>query len=262
MTRSRFILFLLVALASPAARIAGGERITLGKDGSLTGGFHLGSAGRREIVLRFGLPAIPAERQWREGQALRGLWITNGVRYSQTVLLKRAAVEQAPPGDAPPAVLLVNIEGENTNSNYADATAALAVEWDGTRRELELEAGLVKLLDGPRDSLLGALEIPESGVRRSRGDTLQFYGSIPPSLKGSMTLKVPLTPIKGAEAEERLRDLVFEDELRKVLKSSRKSAAQAEPAAPALAMEEEEEEGKKRSGQGSAPESHAGPRRR
>src|SRR5450759_338455 len=62
------------------------ERIVVGNDGSVAGLFGCGSLEKQAMVLQFGLPQAPAARMWREGEVVRGLWITNGIRYTQTIL--------------------------------------------------------------------------------------------------------------------------------------------------------------------------------
>jgi len=79
----------------------------------------------------------------------------------------------------------------------------LTLEVQGKRQELQLDRGLVWRRQGTARWLVGALEIPESGVKLTQGDVLRFSGNMPPSLKGAMTLKVPLVPIQGVTEAER-----------------------------------------------------------
>ncbi|HYG36428.1 MAG TPA: hypothetical protein VEC99_16660 [Clostridia bacterium] len=125
---------------------AGAERITVGEDGSVSGRFPCGTSKNQLWVFRFGLPSIPAEKTWREGEVLRKQWSTNGIRYTQTVLLSPIARLEAETSDVTcsNAVLLVNIEGENTNPEYTEATADLALAINGKPQKLELRGGLVR----------------------------------------------------------------------------------------------------------------------
>src|SRR5678816_393466 len=83
-----------------------GNQLTVRDDGAITGSLRCGSSEEQSIALNLGLPQIPAAKLWREGEALRGLWVTNGILYTQTTLLIGAPA-------ASNAVLLVNVEGEN-----------------------------------------------------------------------------------------------------------------------------------------------------
>lgn len=197
------------------------DRIVVGQDGSVAGCFRCGSLEQQNSVLRLGLPPMSATKLWREGEALHGLWVTNGIRYTQTTLLGGATWggnHNDGKGSSVP-VLLVNIEGENTNSEYAEAMAALVFELAGKPQELELQAGLVWRRKGGTKFLVGALEVPESGVKVARGERLCFAGNIPPSLKGSMTLKIPLEPLPNQAAVDALQDMDFEKELRRTAKT-------------------------------------------
>jgi len=77
---------------------------------------------------------------------------------------------------------------------------------------------MVWSVEGGKRHWLGALEIPDSGVKTANGQVLRFHGNIPPALQGSMTLKVPLRQFNSAEAHESLRDIEFDAELKKALK--------------------------------------------
>ncbi|HWI58490.1 MAG TPA: hypothetical protein VNZ22_14795, partial [Bacillota bacterium] len=172
-----------------------------------------GQTKEQSLVFRFGLPRTPPAKLWREGEVLRGLWVTNGVRYTETVLLTPVNGN-----GRSNLVLLVNIQGENTNSEYAEAAAELVLETGRQQQELELKEGLLWRVEGGVRSLIGALEIPQSGVKVAQGKTLQFAGNMPPSEKGSMTLKIPLEPLESNQAAEWLSDLEFAAELRQAIK--------------------------------------------
>ena len=108
------------------------ERIVVGNDGSVAGLLGCGSLEKQAMVLQFSLPQAPAARMWREGAVLRGLWITNGIRYTQTILASASLLKKVERnGDArSSAVLLVNIEGENT------IQARIIRETSGTARAI------------------------------------------------------------------------------------------------------------------------------
>ncbi len=73
---------------------------------------------------------------------------------------------------------------------------------------------------------LAALDIPESGIRVAHGQALRFSGNIPPSLKGSMTVKVPVGRLSPGTQAIALADLDFEEAFRKLRKSEAKSHPQ------------------------------------
>lgn len=223
------VLFSLLVVAGvfPAR---GAERIIVGEDGSIAVWFRPGSSGPQRLAMDLGLPRLAALRRWRENQALLTEWLTNGVRYTHTALMlapPSGADVPANRGRAP--VLLVNIEGENTNSDYAEASASLAITLGGKPLELELKNGLLWRLEGETRILLGAIEIPDSGIQSPRGEALRFSGNMPPSIKGSMTLKIPLSPLTGEEESERLRDLDFAEALRHARKPASAAGPNASP---------------------------------
>jgi hypothetical protein len=116
--------------------------------------------------------------------------------------------------------LLIQLEGENTDSIYVEASAALSVEVSGRSQELEIRNGFVWRLTNSNGHPICALEVPESGVKQSRGEVLRFSGSMPPSVKGAMTLKVPLQRLESAEAREQVQDLDFDRALQRERKAS------------------------------------------
>jgi hypothetical protein len=228
LNRLSVCLFLTLFAGLPVTMAA---PIELFADGSVAIPLHLGDS-RQSALLRFGLPRILPTRQWREGKALRQLWVTNGIRYTETALITSflPARENVRPiagsiaSDALPPpqairVFLLNVHGENTNQDYTEASAGLSILIAGQSRELELNDGLVLLLMvGKGRSIAGALEISDSAIKNSSGQLLRFQGNIPPSLQGSFTLKIPLeVPLDPASADF-LRDIDFDTELRKTLK--------------------------------------------
>ncbi len=206
---------LILALACFCELARGEGKVVVAPGGSTT--VHLNPEGaEEEVVFKFGLPSVPAAKMSRENRIIRGLWVTNGIRYTQTVMVRELGLHQETP-DQNTAVLLVNIHGQNTNTEYAEATAELVLELAGRRQQLELNDGLVWWVSSGKRRLLGALEIPDSGVKTASGDTLKFAGNIPPALQGSMTLKLPMEPFDSAAAEI-LRDIDFDAELRRLIK--------------------------------------------
>lgn len=227
---------ILVCLATPGA-----EPIVFYEDGSVGGCFPTVPG---EAVFRFGLPAGKALKSWREGGALRRLWVKDGVQYTQTVLTTpfAAGPNKGNPTAADRFVLVIQVEGVNTNADYTEATAELELETGRSTRPIELKGGLLRYGNPPeQERVLGAFEIPESGVKVSKGRKLRFQGNMPPSINGSMTLKLPLFKLDQVEgAAEALIDLLFEEEFRRAVKGGAAAGfaglvfAEEQPGAPAV----------------------------
>lgn len=207
-TNTLAALALLLSLGRVVAQNS--EPFTVSDDGSVRC-----TVAAKLLRFKFGFETMPAARVWFEGAALRREWNTNGIRYTQTLLITDLPASS---GQNPRQVLLVNVRGENTNSEYAQAHADLAVEMDDKARELELKDSLVwcRLPEGRK--VLAALEIPAPGVRETKGLVLHFQGNMPPSERGSFTLKVPLQEIQPTEAAERLAEIDFVEASAKAVK--------------------------------------------
>lgn len=207
----RFQCLTLLLLAARLSCLgAPGEPFTLHADGAISGQFAFTNAAERSMTFRFGFPAGDALSMWREGGVLRGLWMSNAVEYRQTVLVTDLKPANAPTNDLTHLVLLVNIEGFNTNSEYAEAAIGFSVEFQGRNQRLKLNGDELTLSRDGHKHFLALLEIPESGVKVDAGERLQFYGNMPPMIKGSMTLKVPLWVPLEKQQVEALRDLEFD----------------------------------------------------
>jgi len=169
----------------------------------------------------FGLPPAPPQRRWMDDEklpVLRTQWEWRGVRYIQTVMVSRLAEGDLNPGGQMPedAVLWVNVYGENLATEYMLATASFAIRMGGRILPLELRGNMIYAAEGATNSLVGIIDIPSSGVVCTNGMKLCFEGNIPPSNNGSMTLKLPLGKLNTPKDVERLAEMEFEDELRRV----------------------------------------------
>jgi hypothetical protein len=199
--------------------------VLVGADGSVcwvTEAFGSRSGqGRQPVRYDFGLPDKKAQRRWLENETLpicHTICEKNGIRYTQNILLTRLG-----PGDLMTdrklpvdAVLLVQIVGENFTNEYAEASAALAMEVGGQKLNLELREGLVFAGSTNAPVLAGAIDIAAAGIAGAKGSTLRFRGNMPPGNTGAMTIKIPLGRLRDNAAIERLRDLEFDGELRRV----------------------------------------------
>jgi hypothetical protein len=169
----------------------------------------------------FGLPdTSPTKRELedRKWPVARTQWERKGVRYTQLVLLTRLSPGQLfPDGRAPDdAVLLVQIIGENTASEYIEATAEFAVATEGRRLEIELRDGRVWGTGDGKTNLLAVIDVAATGIAGTNGSALRFRGSMPPGTSGAMTIKIPLVPPTDEAAARGLAELEFDDEFRRV----------------------------------------------
>jgi hypothetical protein len=183
----------------------------------------------------FGLPEQPPTRQWREDDR----WPIchtehekDGIRYTQTVLVTQLDAGSLLAGRdfAPKSVLLVHIAGENTATEYTEASAAFSLESGGRPLELILAHGLIYTATTNRNAL-AAVEVPSTGIAGTNGPQLHFRGSMPPGTTGSMTIKIPLFPCPDDQDWETVRDLDFGAEL---LRVKRFWSQRGESPAPAL----------------------------
>jgi hypothetical protein len=198
-------------------------------DGSITGPPPAGlaapsaAAGGESVRYDFGLPDAPPATQSLEGEALpicQSQWERGGIRYTQVVLVTRLGPGDLAPqlGGAADAVLLVRVSGENVTSEYADATAAFALRLTGQSPDLELEDGLVQVRSAGGSRLVALVDVATSGIASPSGSPLRFRGNMPPGISGAMVIKIPCGEVTGEPALNRLRDLEFDEEWRRVKK--------------------------------------------
>jgi hypothetical protein len=257
---SRLCCGTLLFIACWSQPASGDERILFGADGSVVCPLLNGCSGQPPMRFEFGLPKMPATRMWRDGEVLRAVWVTNGVVYTETAFVGFVQLNSEEPGAAARSspVLLVNIRGENTNSEYSEAHSELAFETGGKRQQLELKNGFLWRTGDERRLLVGALEIPAPGVKIPQGEVLRFEGNMPPSEKGSMTLKISVEALQGENAADRLSEVEFEAELRRALKSPGKTPAVPSHARLVFAHEDRESEAKREIGGTSGVSSNPG----
>jgi hypothetical protein len=222
-------LVLASALALPGGLLAGQAPgpVTVHPDGSITGlrpAFRAATgltAAPDRFRLDFGLPRQPPVERWLESGLLpicHTRWEHAGIRYTQSVLLTRLAEgDPTPAGQpAPDGVLMVRLAGACAASEYTEATAAFAVELQGSPVELVLREGLAFDARAGPDALVAMVDITAGGVASTNGPRLSFRGSMPPGTSGSMTIKLPLGTLPHSADLDRLRDLDFDEEARRV----------------------------------------------
>ena len=195
----------------------------------------------------FGLPASSPTRRGFEGDKLpivRTQWVQNGIRYTQTVLLTLLRPDEWLLDGAllEDFVLLVQIMGENTASEYTEATAEFAAWADRRMLELELRDGRVHASGVGGTRALAVIEVPATGVAGTRGGSLQFRGAMPPGTSGAMTIKIPLAPLKDEAAASRLSELEFDGEFRRVKRFWTERLKAGAPVSLPLALAGSEEE--------------------
>jgi hypothetical protein len=217
------ITFLVLALCPSRALFGAEGEIVISHDGSIAVPLILENADSSQVaVLSFGLPHGQPAKCWCEGQLLRQLWVTNGIQYTQSVFLAALPV----PGITNPVPLLVvEVRGVNTNSEYAEAFAGVRLQSKRQSDELELKEGLVWRKIGEKQLVLGVLEVPGPGIKVSKGTELRFSGNMPPAERGSLCLAVPLQVVVKPQEIELLRDFDFQAEIRKAAKSTSPSSS-------------------------------------
>jgi hypothetical protein len=174
------------------------------------------------VTFHFGLPAIPYEKRWQEADdkpIFYSSWLDNGIRYIQTVFTTISQTNNPiqNPAQQTPNLLIVNIMGQSITNQYAEASAALKITFGPTNTQhLVLKDCVVNLKSDTELRPFAFLEVPAEGIAESKGYQLQFFGNMPPSISGSMTLKMPLTGNLTTTDWEALRDKDFSEELEKV----------------------------------------------
>lgn len=233
-------------VASTCATNVSGH-ITVNLDGSilrLTAEGHSASSGSRTLRFQFGLPAKPPTKRWLEEDGLpicHSQWEQDGIRYTQSVLLTRLADGDLQPGGktAPDNVLLVQLVGENTASEYTEAKAALSFHRGDQTVPLALNDNLIQEI-GPSEKIcLGAIEIPSGGVAETEGSQLRFRGHMPPGTSGAMTFKLTLGTLNGEKALERLHFMDFTEESRRVRQYWKNHAQKSIPPVAFSPMDQE-----------------------
>lgn len=191
---------------------------------------------RQPVRYCFGLPTAPPESRLLEDDTLpicRTSWVKDRIRYTETVLVTRLQEgDLMPAGQLPAdAVLMVQVAGECLASEYAEAAAAFGVELGGAGLNLELRDGAACAAHPDTPAFVAAVDVPASGIENANGRQLRFRGNMPPGTSGSMTIKIPATAPKTTAQLDLLRDLNFDDELRRVKRSwkGRAKPGAAEP---------------------------------
>jgi len=151
----------------------------------------------------------------------------NGIRYTRLNFLTPPELRIAPPdtnhsGTNQVGVLMIQLVGENTSSEYTDAAVSLSLEIDNQPLELELSAELLRGRWKDDWIVLGAINVPAEGIERSTDShLLKFRGHMPPGTSGSMTIKIPMLCMDDRPNLDWLIDLEFDEELRRLKRAVR-----------------------------------------
>jgi hypothetical protein len=189
----------------------------------------------------FGLPEQPPVARWLEDETLpihHARWEHADMQYTQIALISRIE-----PGDLMPdgllpadAVILVQLTGLSVASEYVDATATFQVEIEFEPIDLKLDRGVVRAIHAGQVMFLAAVQVPAEGIETHHGPQLRFRGHMPPGTFGAMTIKIPLGPLGSEEAFERLHDLEFDDEFRRVKRYWKSRLAGDAESSPSLIL--------------------------
>jgi hypothetical protein len=114
------------------------------------------------------------------------------------------------------AVLIVRLAGECLRNEYTDASVAFSVQIDDQAIDLDLRNDVAMATAASESYPLALIEIPPGGAGKKQGRELKFHGSLPPSLSGAMTFKIPLFRLREEHAIEQVRTLDFDEEWRRV----------------------------------------------
>lgn len=145
-----------------------------------------------------------------------------GIRYTRLTFLSLVEGRDASrdgEGHANPdaSVLLIQLTGQNTASEYTDASASLRLAIDNEPLDLELNSGLLRGHWKGEWIILGAIQVPAEGVEPGTDPhCLKFRGHMPPGTSGSMTIKIPTWCVSPPPSPDWLLDLEFNEELRRL----------------------------------------------
>lgn len=180
--------------------------------------------GGHRLDYDFGLPDGEPAKRWIEDECLPIMnteWERDGIRYSQTAFVTRLD----PGGLGFPdmqaddtAVLMVRIHGRNTAQEYRLAHATVSLRADGKPIPLVMRDGLLFARHEDGDRLRAAVEVQGSVQGISDDHGVRFAGNMPPGTDGYMVLRIPFLTLDRPDELERLRNLEYDVEFRRVKK--------------------------------------------
>jgi hypothetical protein len=178
--------------------------------------------GGNRLRYSFGLPGGGANKRWIEDGCLpiiHGEWERDGVRYTQTALATRLEPGRLGPPDMQAddtTVLVVRIMAENTGNDTAPAAATLALQVDGRPLELSTRDGMVYARLERGETLRAAIEIPEGANVSTSEGKITCSGELPPNGTAAVVIKIPFITLDQPAELERLRNMSFHEEFKRV----------------------------------------------
>ncbi len=178
--------------------------------------------GGNRLDYDFGLPGAAPTKRVIEDECLPIMnteWGQDGIRYTETAFATRFDPGSLGFPDMhadDTTVLMVRIAGRNVAQEYKEAHAVLTLKADGRVLPLTFTNGLVfaKLPSG--QILRAQVDCQAEGKPHADGKGLRFFGNMPPGTDGTLVLKIPFITLDKPEEIERLRDLDFDAEFKRV----------------------------------------------
>lgn len=151
-------------------------------------------------------------------------WQEGSIIYALTWFFLNPDDERHAP--SPPCrVLMIQLTGENTGSEYANASATLTILQNEKELPLQLDRELLTAPAGDQRISLGAVRVASEGIERTSHPTrLAFHGHMPPGTSGAMSVRIPTSRLDQRTDLEWLMDLEFDDELRRLQRAQRRTA--------------------------------------
>ena len=178
--------------------------------------------GAQRLEYDFALPEGEPVKRWTEDECLPILhtqWERDGIRYTQTAFVTRLD----PGGLGFPdmradetAVLVVKLHGQNIASEYRLAHATLSLRADGQRLPVTMRKGRLYAQHPDGDRLRAAVEVQGAVTGTVEEGEVHFAGHMPPGTDGHMVLRIPFITLEEEEEIQRLEDLEYVAEFRRV----------------------------------------------
>ena len=178
--------------------------------------------GGQRLRYRFGLPAGQPTRRWIEEESLpivHAEWEQDGVRYTQSALATRLEDRGLGFPDMQaddPTVLMVKITGQNLASEYKPASVTLSIQADDRPLDLVFRDGLCFARLPSGEVLRCQVDVQSSAFTAHTNGQVQFAGNMPPGTEGHMIVKIPFITLAQPAELERLRNLEWDGEFKRV----------------------------------------------
>jgi hypothetical protein len=174
------------------------------------------------LRLDFDLPRNESARRWVEEECssiLHTEWDHAGIRYTQTTLMIHMASEKGDSlagQDGDIDVLFVRLAGRNLTNVYTNAHVMLSLTEDNRSVPLIVRDGLLQARQASgKEIVSGIVDCPVDSELVD-GRSVRYSASIPPGNDGCMFVKILFAPVETPKELERVRELDFEHEFRRV----------------------------------------------